>query len=157
MKPQIYVRTRLENALRALGIDPIDPILLNLDKPKQDGFGDLAITSAMSLARDLRQPPRKIAEKLLQLLDLDHFTSKKLKLPVPDSSISIWPSRVCSERSSRYSMKEIPLAAMIGGKAFGFNLSLSAPIPLDLSILSAPVRQPSAMFWLPCTRRLALW
>jgi arginyl-tRNA synthetase len=98
MKPQIYVRTRLENALCALGIDPIDPILLNLDKPKQDGFGDLAITSAMSLARDLRQPPRKIAEKLLQLLDLDQFYIEKAEIAGP-GFINLYLAKSCLQRA----------------------------------------------------------
>ena len=34
---------------------------ITLEQPRQAGFGDLAVPSAFQLARQLRQPPKKIA------------------------------------------------------------------------------------------------
>lgn len=42
--------------------------LASFESPKQAAHGDLAITSAMSLARGLKQNPREVAQKLIVLL-----------------------------------------------------------------------------------------
>jgi arginyl-tRNA synthetase len=39
---------------------------VSLEQPKQSGFGELAVPAAFQLARQLKQPPRKIAQNLLE-------------------------------------------------------------------------------------------
>jgi arginyl-tRNA synthetase len=42
---------------------------VTVEQPKQSSFGELAVPSAFQLARELRQPPRKIAEQIVETLD----------------------------------------------------------------------------------------
>ncbi|MBN1542766.1 arginine--tRNA ligase [candidate division KSB1 bacterium] len=110
MKPQLYIQKTLEKALHSLGIDRIDPTWLNLDKPKQEGFGDLAITAAMALARELRQPPRKIAQDLIDRLELDPFYVEKTEIAGP-GFINLFLAKTCLRRTVIDILEE--------GEAFG--------------------------------------
>ncbi|MBK9334763.1 MAG: arginine--tRNA ligase [Ignavibacteria bacterium] len=40
-----------------------------LDKPKEDKFGDLSSNAAMTLAKELKLPPRKIAEEIISRIE----------------------------------------------------------------------------------------
>ena len=42
---------------------------VGLEQPKQSSFGELAIPVAFQLARQLKRPPRQIAEELAQGLE----------------------------------------------------------------------------------------
>ena len=42
---------------------------VTVEQPKQSSFGELAVPAAFQLARELRQPPRKIAEQIVETLD----------------------------------------------------------------------------------------
>ncbi|MCX5717039.1 MAG: arginine--tRNA ligase [Nitrospirae bacterium] len=55
----------IEGAVKQFGI-PIPEIVIEL--PKEDSFGDLATPAAMSLARILKKPPRKIAEDIVRAI-----------------------------------------------------------------------------------------
>jgi len=50
-----------------LGVTDVEVVL---ERPKDDRHGDVATNVAMQLARSLRQPPRAIAERILETLDL---------------------------------------------------------------------------------------
>jgi len=60
MKKKLY--DIIENAVKHLGIS-IPEIVIEL--PKEESFGDLATPAAMSLAKILKKPPRKIAEDIV--------------------------------------------------------------------------------------------
>ncbi len=50
---------------------------IQFDKPKEEKFGDLSTNVAMLIAEDLKSPPRKIAEEIVNNLDYDkHLISK---------------------------------------------------------------------------------
>jgi len=42
---------------------------VTVEQPKQSSFGELAIPAAFQLARELKQPPRKIAEQIVEVLE----------------------------------------------------------------------------------------
>jgi arginyl-tRNA synthetase len=42
---------------------------VTVEQPKQSGFGELAVPAAFQLARELKQPPRKIAEQIVEALE----------------------------------------------------------------------------------------
>ena len=60
MKKKLY--DIIENAVKHLGIS-IPEIVIEL--PKEESFGDLATPAAMSLAKILKKPPRKVAEDIV--------------------------------------------------------------------------------------------
>jgi arginyl-tRNA synthetase len=64
----LHVKGELTKALRALGVDSPRVIL---EKPRDAQHGDIATNVAMTHAKDLRKPPRDLAEELLKRLVLD--------------------------------------------------------------------------------------
>ena len=42
---------------------------VTIEQPKQSSFGELAIPAAFQLAKELRQPPRKIAEQIVEAME----------------------------------------------------------------------------------------
>ncbi|MDZ7373783.1 MAG: arginine--tRNA ligase [candidate division KSB1 bacterium] len=64
MRIDHYLRETLADRLRKLGVER-DPEAIPLDKPKLPEHGDIAATIALELARELRRPPRAIAEALV--------------------------------------------------------------------------------------------
>ncbi|MDA8168779.1 MAG: arginine--tRNA ligase [Nitrospiraceae bacterium] len=61
------VTDTINGALRALGIEP--PERIEVEVPKDESLGDLSTPVAMSLAKVLKQPPRKIAADILSKID----------------------------------------------------------------------------------------
>ena len=72
-----------KNALAAVGAPENTKIVL--ERPKQQSHGDIACTVALQCAKAMKQPPRVIAEKLVEQLRKETADSR---LPVPDLSIS---------------------------------------------------------------------
>ncbi len=63
------LRQALQVALAQLAADAgVAPPTAAFESPKQASHGDLAITSAMQLARPLKKSPRELAQKLVDLL-----------------------------------------------------------------------------------------
>jgi arginyl-tRNA synthetase len=56
----------LEDAIKSIGVAVCPSI--EIEVPPQDNMGDLATPVAMSLAKPLKKPPRKIAEELIQAI-----------------------------------------------------------------------------------------
>lgn len=52
----------LQTALSSMGVSPLP--LIEIEIPKEESFGDLSTPVAMGLAKQLKKPPRKIAEEL---------------------------------------------------------------------------------------------
>ncbi|MEE2639318.1 MAG: arginine--tRNA ligase [Planctomycetota bacterium] len=69
------IKSRFQPALSRFGED-VDQ-LLSLIKPSQDAkFGDYQLNCAMPLGKKLGQPPREIAERIIEEVDLDGFCEK---------------------------------------------------------------------------------
>ncbi len=82
MTPQQYIQNNLKTTLEKLGFD-VDAKLLALEKPKQDNFGDVASTAAMSLARVAKKAPRRIAQDIIDNFDIDPFYIDKIEIAGP--------------------------------------------------------------------------
>jgi len=55
-------------------------ISIHFDKPKEEKFGDYSTNAAMLLAKDLKSPPRKIAEELIHNLEYDTDVISKVEI-----------------------------------------------------------------------------
>ncbi|MBK8380693.1 MAG: arginine--tRNA ligase [Ignavibacteria bacterium] len=55
-------------------------ISIHFDKPKEEKFGDYSTNAAMLLAKDLKSPPRKIAEELIHNLEYDKDVISKVEI-----------------------------------------------------------------------------
>lgn len=53
---------------------------IHFDKPKEEKFGDFSTNAAMLLAKDLKSPPRKIAEELIHNLEYDKDVISKVEI-----------------------------------------------------------------------------
>ena len=72
-----YLTTEINSALKKIGIDSAD---LQFDKPKEEKFGDLSANIAMMLAKELKLPPRKIAQDILDNLQIDPAKISKVEI-----------------------------------------------------------------------------
>jgi len=70
----------LEAALAKLGISEASS--LEIEVPRQETMGDFATTAALSLAKSLKKPPRKIAEDLVNAID-DKAIFEKIDIAGP--------------------------------------------------------------------------
>ena len=98
MTPLQHIQTKLESALRALGFDTNDPLLLLLEKPKQENFGDVASTVAMSLAKVAKKNPRQIAQDIVEQFEIDPFYVEKIEIAGP-GFINFYLSTRCLQQS----------------------------------------------------------
>jgi arginyl-tRNA synthetase len=80
MKPQRYILETIHKALAKAGFEEQE---IKLEKPKQEGFGDFAVTVAMSLAKSARKPPREIARQLVDAMDVDPEMIKTVEIAGP--------------------------------------------------------------------------
>ncbi|MBK9228484.1 MAG: arginine--tRNA ligase [Ignavibacteria bacterium] len=72
-----YLTTEINSALKKIGIESAD---LQFDKPKEEKFGDLSANIAMMLAKELKLPPRKIAQDILDNLQIDPAKISKVEI-----------------------------------------------------------------------------
>ena len=63
-----YIGNEIRKALNKIGADTVD---IQFDIPKDEKFGDLSVNVAMLLAKELKLPPRKIAQDIVDNLVLD--------------------------------------------------------------------------------------
>jgi arginyl-tRNA synthetase len=138
MKPLDYLRSSLQTALSRSGLDLTDPLLLNLERPKQDGLGDLASTVAMNLAKQLKSAPRKLAEQLVAQFPIDSFYLDKIEIAGP-GFINFYLAKPCLQQmvldilteGERYGNREVG-----GGKKIGLEFVSANPTG-PLNIVSA--------------------
>ncbi len=83
MTPQQYLQESLKETLVDLGYATGDERLFNLEKPKQEGFGDAASTAALSLAKAVGRPPRQIAAEIVARFPRDPFYLEKIEIAGP--------------------------------------------------------------------------
>ncbi len=72
-----YLRQKLSEALSNIGADKIE---IQFDIPKDEKFGDLSANIAMLLAKELKLPPRKIAQDIVDNLKLDPAKVSKTEI-----------------------------------------------------------------------------
>ncbi len=76
-----YLQERLETALRSLGYTDLSAI--TLEHPRQAEHGDLTTTTAMTLAKKLKNNPRQIAADIVKSLDLNNDYVNKVEIAGP--------------------------------------------------------------------------
>jgi arginyl-tRNA synthetase len=72
-----YIENILNNSLSKLGAEKKE---ITLDKPRDEKFGDLTTNVAMTLAKELKSSPRKIAEDIIANLDYDKDLITKVEI-----------------------------------------------------------------------------
>ncbi len=100
MKPQEHIRQQLEKALNACGFDTFDKRLLNLEKPKQENFGDASSPAAMNLAKVAKKAPRQIAQKIIDAFEIDPHFIEKIEIAGP-GFINFYLANSCLRDSVR--------------------------------------------------------
>lgn len=83
MKPQDFVKSAIRRALEKISQSVEDDRLFNLEKPKQEEFGDLSSPIAMNLAKHAKESPRKIAERILSNIEIDPYYVAKVEIAGP--------------------------------------------------------------------------
>jgi len=83
MTPQDQIRADIKSALESAGYPADDPKHLNLEKPKQDRFGDISSPVAMVLAKKTGEPPRKIAENIMRRLPQGSKVIERIEIAGP--------------------------------------------------------------------------
>ena len=97
MKPQEHIRQTIKKALDKLGYEISDPRLLNLERPKQEEFGDISSPVAMSLAQVAGKSPRQIAADIVRALEVDPFYVQKVDIAGP-GFINFFLSQQCLQQ-----------------------------------------------------------
>ena len=97
MKPQEHIRQTIKKALDKLGYEISDPRLLNLERPKQEEFGDISSPVAMSLAQVAGKNPRQIAADIVRALEVDPFYVQKVDIAGP-GFINFFLSQQCLQQ-----------------------------------------------------------
>lgn len=72
-----YLNNIIQDALKKSDLPLKD---IHFDKPKEDKFGDLSTNVAMLLAKELKSPPRKIAESIIYNLNYDNDLISKVEI-----------------------------------------------------------------------------
>jgi arginyl-tRNA synthetase len=102
----------LEDALKKLGVEAWP--VLEIEVPPQDSMGDLSTPVAMSLAKALKKPPRKIADELIQAIT-EQSVFEKIEIAGP-GFINFTFSReyLCSEMQKLLTLQRSFLREDIG-------------------------------------------
>jgi len=72
-----YIKEILNNAIGKLNLAQRE---IQFDKPKEEKFGDISTNVAMLLAKELKSPPRKIAEEIVSNLHYDKDLISKVEI-----------------------------------------------------------------------------
>lgn len=80
MRPSEAIRAALADAAARLGA-PVAAV--ELERPRDRAHGDLATNLALALARALGQPPRAVAERLVEALELPPGLVRKVEIAGP--------------------------------------------------------------------------
>lgn len=98
MTPREHIQAHLKTSFEKLGFDINDPSLYTLEQPKQENFGDLACTAAMTLARIEKKAPRDIAQEIVDHYELDPFYIDRLEIAGP-GFINFYLAPTCLQHS----------------------------------------------------------
>lgn len=75
-----YLNQQIEQACRQLQFPNIS---YQIDRPRQEAHGDISINLAMLLTKTLKQNPRQIAARILEVLALDNQIIEKVEIAGP--------------------------------------------------------------------------
>jgi arginyl-tRNA synthetase len=98
MKPQVYIKNALKKAFQEAGYQTQDERLFGLEKPKQEEYGDIASALAMNYAKIAKEPPRKLAEKIIDKLDVNPFFVDKIEIAGP-GFINFYLAKTCLQQA----------------------------------------------------------
>ena len=76
-----YIKSKVRETLKKLSIK--EKIDINIEKPKNDKFGDFTINTAMQLAKVLKRSPRDIASDIVKNIDDDKGYFEKIEIAGP--------------------------------------------------------------------------
>ena len=111
--------TVMEKALRgillkAAGSQRPEAVRIEIETPKEEGFGDLSTPIAMSLSKILKKPPRKIAEDIVNEIK-GQAIFEKIEIAGPGFiNFTFTKQFLCNELKQLIEQKEIFLAEDIG-------------------------------------------
>lgn len=72
-----YLTELIGNSLAKAGFEPRE---VHFDTPKEEKFGDLSTNIAMLLAKEMKQPPRAVAQKILDSMETDPAKISKVEI-----------------------------------------------------------------------------
>ncbi|MEX0945515.1 MAG: arginine--tRNA ligase [Balneolaceae bacterium] len=78
-----YLQESIRQALISFGLDEKDIPEIKIESPRDPSHGDAATNIAMQLAKPLRKNPRKIAEDLVNRMDLDSTKISQTEIAGP--------------------------------------------------------------------------
>ncbi|MBL8333612.1 MAG: arginine--tRNA ligase [Rubrivivax sp.] len=105
----------LQRALARLA--PDTAVAAAFESPKQAAHGDLAITTAMTLARSLKKNPRELAQQLVDLLRADEAVSRWV------SALEIAGPGFVNLRLVPAARQRVVAEVLAGGSCFGLQAS----------------------------------
>jgi len=82
VKAHDTLRAALVQAAARLGV-PVPASAVELERPRDPAHGDLATNLALALARSLKQPPRAVAERLVEALELPPGLVRRVEVAGP--------------------------------------------------------------------------
>jgi len=110
----------MEKALRAIlrqvgkRLTGLELGTIEIEIPKDEGFGDLSTPLAMGLAKALKKPPRKIAEEIVAMIDLGD-TFERIEIAGPGFiNFSFSRAFICGELRELLNKGETFLSENIG-------------------------------------------
>ncbi len=80
MTTQEYIQQKLQAFLKERGIEGVE---VQIEKPKEEKFGDFATNLALQLARHLKKNPRQIAEEIKAFVGEDSQFVRKIEIAGP--------------------------------------------------------------------------
>ncbi len=112
MRPPDYLKQNIRKAVEAAGYQIESHRLLNLERPKQEEFGDLSSPIAMALSKTAKEPARRIAEKLIENLDSHSAYIEKIEIAGP-GFINFYLAKPC--------LRQAVVEILAEGEAYGRN------------------------------------
>jgi arginyl-tRNA synthetase len=108
----------MEILLKTVKSQGVEVSSIEIEVPKEDGFGDLSTPVAMGLAKTLKKPPGKIAEDIIQSLELGVKSSElfeKIEIAGPGFiNFTFTKTFLCNELKNLIEEKDAFLTEDIG-------------------------------------------
>lgn len=78
-----YLKEKIKESLKKLGVDSIDVDTIKIERPKIESHGDFSTNIAMLLTKVLKKAPRAIAEEVIANLELETDFVSKVEIAGP--------------------------------------------------------------------------
>ncbi|MBN1154172.1 arginine--tRNA ligase [candidate division KSB1 bacterium] len=83
MNIELYLKEKITQSLQRLGIESFGYDDIKIERPKIEAHGDQSTNVAMLLTRLLKKSPQRIAEEILEHLELDSSLVSRVEIAVP--------------------------------------------------------------------------